>query len=70
MRNLKYLFTILIHLPTNKADIIVPMPIPFNSPKKIKQNKEGVRNTTELVKRLKQIRDELVSIRKELDYLT
>lgn len=36
----------------------------------MKQNKEGVRNTTELVKRLKQIRDELVSIRKELDYLT
>ena len=36
----------------------------------MKQNKEGVRNTTKLVKRLKQIRDELVSIRKELDYLT
>ncbi|OUO21388.1 MerR family transcriptional regulator [Bacteroides sp. An322] len=36
----------------------------------LKQNKEGVRNTTELVNRLKQIRDELVSMRKELDYLT
>ena len=36
----------------------------------LKQNKEGVRNTTELVNRLKQISAELVSIRKELDYLT
>ncbi len=35
----------------------------------MKQNKEGVRNTTELVNRLKQIREELVSIRRELDYL-
>ena len=42
MRNLKYLFTILIHLPTNKADIIVPMPIPFNSPKKIKDNIQAI----------------------------
>lgn len=36
----------------------------------LKQNKEGVRNTTELVNRLKQIRSELVCMRKELDYLT
>ncbi len=36
----------------------------------LRQNKEGVRNTTDLVNRLKQIRAELVSIRKELDYIT
>ncbi|ADY36069.1 regulatory protein MerR [Phocaeicola salanitronis DSM 18170] len=36
----------------------------------MKQNREGVRNTTELVNRLKQIRSELVCMRKELDYLT
>lgn len=37
---------------------------------RIKQNKETVSNVVEIVDRLKKVREELVSMRKELDYLT
>lgn len=37
---------------------------------KLKMNKETTIRTTEIIDRLKVIREELVSMRKELDYLT
>lgn len=37
---------------------------------KLKMNKETTIRTTEIIDRLKLIREELVSMRKELDYLT
>lgn len=36
----------------------------------LKQNKEGTRDTVEVIARLKKIREELVSMRKELEYIT
>lgn len=43
-----------MHLPTNKAEIIVPMPIPFNSPKKIKDNIQAI--TIKVISKLYQSR--------------
>ena len=37
---------------------------------RLKQNKEGVRDTAEIIDRLSRIREDLLSMRKELDYLT
>lgn len=37
---------------------------------RLKQNKESIRDTAEIIARLKQIREELVNMRKELDYIT
>lgn len=37
---------------------------------RLKQNKETASNNAEVVERLKNIREELLSIRKELDYMT
>lgn len=37
---------------------------------RLKQNKEGVRDTAEIIDRLRRIREDLLSMRKELDYLT
>ena len=38
--------------------------------KGMKQNKDAAMNNAEIVERLKRIREELVSMKKELDYLT
>lgn len=40
--NLKYLFTRLMNFPVRMAEIIVPMPIPFNSPKNLKDKKQAI----------------------------
>ncbi|MBS4810046.1 MAG: MerR family transcriptional regulator [Bacteroides sp.] len=37
---------------------------------RLRQNKEGTMQTANVVERLKRIREELVSMRNELDYLT
>ena len=37
---------------------------------RLEQNKEAVRDTAEIVARLKRVREELRSMRKELDYIT
>lgn len=37
---------------------------------RLEQNKEAVRDTAEIVARLKRVREELLSMRKELDYIT
>lgn len=37
---------------------------------RLKQNREGTLQTANVVERLKHIREELMSMRKELDYLT
>lgn len=37
---------------------------------RLKQNKDAAMNNAEIVERLKRIREELVSMKKELDYLT
>ena len=37
---------------------------------RLRQNKEGIMQTANVVERLKRIREELVSMRNELDYLT
>ncbi len=37
---------------------------------KLKQNKENTIRTTEILDRLKRVREELVAMRKELDYVT
>lgn len=37
---------------------------------RLKQNKETASNNAEVVERLKKIKEELLSIRKELDYMT
>ncbi|WP_300725149.1 MerR family transcriptional regulator [uncultured Bacteroides sp.] len=36
---------------------------------RLKQNKENVRNTAEIIERLKSIKEELQAMRKELDYI-
>ena len=36
----------------------------------LKQNKESVRNTVEILEQLNSIKEELIKMRKELDYLT
>lgn len=37
---------------------------------RLKQNKEKVSDTAEILERLKRVREELVKMRKELDYIT
>lgn len=37
---------------------------------RLSQNIEGIRNTTEILTRLKHVRNELSEIRRELDYIT
>lgn len=37
---------------------------------RLKQNREETRDTAEIIERLKKVREELVSMRKELDYIT
>lgn len=37
---------------------------------RLRQNKEGTANTAEIVERLKQIREDLAKMRRELDYIT
>lgn len=37
---------------------------------RLRQNREGTMQTANVVERLKRIREELVSMRNELDYLT
>lgn len=37
---------------------------------RLKQNKETVRDNADIVERLKRIREELVAMKKELDYIT
>ena len=37
---------------------------------RLKQNKESIRDTAEIIDRLRRIKEDLLSIRKELDYLT
>ena len=37
---------------------------------RLKQNKESIRDTAEIIDRLRRIKEDLLSMRKELDYLT
>jgi hypothetical protein len=37
---------------------------------RLKQNRESAASSAEIIERLKKVREELVSMRKELDYLT
>lgn len=37
---------------------------------RLKQNKESIRDTAEIIDRLRRIKEDLFSMRKELDYLT
>ena len=42
----------------------------YGARQRLRQNKEGTMQTANVVERLKRIREELVSMRNELDYLT
>ena len=52
------------HLVTEKGMTLA------GAKQRLKQNRESAASSAEIIERLKKVREELVSMRKELDYLT